>query len=92
MAEDKPVVLVSAKATGPIFDVDNLLRVVEYDPNLWRSTIEADVIALEEHIRAAGPIAMTAVPISASCEAGHLLAPARLDYSSVGSGPSSVGL
>lgn len=52
MAEDKPVVLVRAKGTGQIFDVDNLLRVAEYDPNLWPSTVDRDVPALTEHIRA----------------------------------------
>ena len=52
MAEDKPVVLVRAKGTGPIFDVDNLLRVQEYDPNVWPSTVEKDLVSLEAHIRA----------------------------------------
>lgn len=52
MAEDKPVVLVRAKGTGRIFDVDNLLRVAEYDPNLWPSTVRSDVPVLTDHIRA----------------------------------------
>lgn len=52
MAEDKPVVLVRAKGTGQIFDVDNLLRVAEYDPNLWPSTVSKDVPALTDHIKA----------------------------------------
>jgi hypothetical protein len=52
MAEDKPVVLVRAKGTGQIFDVDNLLRVAEYDPNLWPSTVSADVPSLSDHIKA----------------------------------------
>jgi hypothetical protein len=52
MAEDKPVVLVRAKGTGQIFDVDNLLRVAEYDPNVWPSTVERDVPALTDHIKA----------------------------------------
>lgn len=50
MAEDKPVVLVRARGTGPIFDVDNMLRVEEYNPSLWKSTIEKDVPRLTEHI------------------------------------------
>jgi hypothetical protein len=50
MAEDKPVVLVRAKGTGPIFDVDNMLRVEEYNPSLWKSTVEKDVPRLTEHI------------------------------------------
>lgn len=33
MAQDKPVVLVKASGTGPLFDVDNMLRVFEYNPN-----------------------------------------------------------
>ena len=52
MAEDKPVVLVRAKGTGQIFDVDNLLRVAEYDPNVWPSTVERDVPSLTKHIKA----------------------------------------
>jgi hypothetical protein len=31
---DKPVALVRAKGTGRVFDVDNMLRVVDYNPNL----------------------------------------------------------
>lgn len=52
MAEEKPVVLVRAKGTGPIFDVDNMLRVVEYDPNVWPSTVERDVPVIRDHIKA----------------------------------------
>ncbi len=49
---DKPVALVRAKGTGPIFDVDNMLRVVEYNPNLWKSTVENDVPKITEHVKA----------------------------------------
>jgi len=52
MAEDKPVVLIRAKGTLPIFDVDNMLRVEDYNPNLWSSTIEDDLPKLQEHIKA----------------------------------------
>ena len=52
MAHDKPVALIRAKGTGPVFDVDNMLRVYEYDPNLWASTIERDQPKLKEHIEA----------------------------------------
>lgn len=52
MHVDKPVALVRAKGTGPIFDVDNMLRVEEYNPNLWPSTVERDVPRLASHIRA----------------------------------------
>jgi hypothetical protein len=51
MASEKPTALVRAKGTGAIFDVDNLLRVLDYDPNLWKSTIEADLPRLTNHIR-----------------------------------------
>ncbi|HEX8106363.1 MAG TPA: hypothetical protein VF516_01495 [Kofleriaceae bacterium] len=49
MALEKPVALIKAKGTGPIFDVDGTLRVKEYDPNLWPSTIEADIPNLSAH-------------------------------------------
>ena len=52
MHEDKPVALVRAKGTGPIFDVDNMLRVEDYNPNLWSSTVERDIPRLTEHIKA----------------------------------------
>jgi nucleoside 2-deoxyribosyltransferase len=52
IAEDKPVALIRAKGTAPIFDVDNMLRVFEYDPNLWTSCIEHDRPRLIDHIRA----------------------------------------
>lgn len=52
MAENKPVALIKATGTGPIFDVDNLLRVYEYNSNLWASTIEKDLPAIKEHISA----------------------------------------
>ena len=50
MMADKPVVLVRAKGTGAIFDVDNMLRVEEYNPSLWKSTVEKDVPLLTQHI------------------------------------------
>lgn len=53
MHADLPVVLIRAKGTGSIFDVDSLLRVLEYDPNLWHSTIKTDVENLTKHVRAA---------------------------------------
>lgn len=52
MAHDKPVALIRAKGTGPVFDIDNMLRVVDYDPNLWASTVERDVPRLKAHIEA----------------------------------------
>ena len=53
MAFDKPVALIRAEGTGPIFDVDSMLRVWEYSPNLWRSSLESDIPALTSHIKGA---------------------------------------
>jgi hypothetical protein len=53
MAEDKPVVLIKAEGTGPLFDVDNMLRVFEYNPNLWQTTVEKDMPDLREFIKGA---------------------------------------
>jgi hypothetical protein len=50
--EDKPVALIRARGTPPIFDVDHMMRVFDYDPCLWASTIEHDVPKLMEHIKA----------------------------------------
>jgi hypothetical protein len=50
LAEDKPVALVRAIGTTAIFDVDNLVRVEEYNPCLWPSTVEADIPKIAEHI------------------------------------------
>ena len=51
MAQDKPVVLIKAQGTGPLFDIDNMLRVFEYNPNLWQTTIEKDLHLLREFIK-----------------------------------------
>jgi hypothetical protein len=53
MAEDKPVVLIKAEGTGPLFDIDNMLRVFEYSPNLWQTTIEKDLPLLRDFIKGA---------------------------------------
>lgn len=53
MAEDKPVVLIKAEGTGPLFDIDNMLRVFEYNPNLWQTTIEKDLPHLRDFIKGA---------------------------------------
>lgn len=52
IAENRPVVLVRATGTGRIFDVDHVLRIQEYSPNLWPSTVANDRPLLEAHIRA----------------------------------------
>jgi hypothetical protein len=51
MAFDKPVALIRAYGTPPIFDIDNMLRVYEYSPNLWKSTLESDIPKLCAHIK-----------------------------------------
>ena len=48
-----PTALVRATGTTPIFDVDHMLRVEDYSPNLWPSTVVRDVEKLAEHIKAA---------------------------------------
>jgi hypothetical protein len=53
MAMDKPVVLIKALGTGPLFDIDNMLRVFEYSPNLWQTTIEKDLPLLRDFIKGA---------------------------------------
>lgn len=53
MAEDKPVVLIKAEGTGPLFDVDNMLRVFEYNSNLWQTTIEKDLPNLRDFVKGA---------------------------------------
>lgn len=61
MAFDKPIALIRAKGTPAIFDVDNMLRVYDYDANLWKSTIEKDVPNLSAHIKAAWDTRETAM-------------------------------
>ena len=53
IAEGKPTVLVKAIGTNPIFDVDNLMRVQSYNPNLWPSTVKDDLPNLTAHIEGA---------------------------------------
>lgn len=53
MAADKPVVIIKSSDTGRIFDVDNLLRVYEYSPNLWKSTVDSDLLKITDHINGA---------------------------------------
>lgn len=52
MAHDLPIAIIKSSDTGRIFDVDNMLRVYEYNQNLWKSTIEHDVPNLIEHFKA----------------------------------------
>jgi hypothetical protein len=53
IAKDLPVALIKADGTGPIFDVDNMMRVLSYSPNLWTTTLEKDVPRLTDHIKGA---------------------------------------
>lgn len=50
IAFNKPVCLIRAKGTPAIFDIDHMLRVYDYNPCLWQSTLEIDIPALTEHI------------------------------------------
>lgn len=50
IAFNKPVCLIRAKGTLPIFDIDHMLRVFDYNPCLWPSTLEQDIPGLSEHI------------------------------------------
>jgi hypothetical protein len=53
IALDKPVLLIRAKGTPPIFDVDNMMRVCEYDSRLWKTTIEADIATMTDYVKGA---------------------------------------
>lgn len=48
----KPISILKSKDTGKIFDVDNVLRVYEYNENLWPSTVQRDIPELADHISA----------------------------------------
>ena len=51
LAQSKPCALIRAKGTPPIFDVDHILRVEDYNPSLWRSTVEIDMPKISDHIK-----------------------------------------
>jgi hypothetical protein len=53
IALGKPVIIIKAKGTLGIFDVDSMMRYYEYNANLWKSTLEKDIPKLKEHIEAA---------------------------------------
>ncbi len=52
LSNEKPVALIHAEGTERIFDVDNVLRVFPYSPNLWRTTLDKDVPGLRAHVAA----------------------------------------
>jgi hypothetical protein len=53
IAQRSPTALVKAAGTNPIFDVDHLLRVESYNPNMWPSTVKTDIPKLTAHIEGA---------------------------------------
>ncbi len=53
IAKELPVALIRAEGTGPIFDVDHMLRVFNYTATLWQSSLKKDLPKLADHIKAA---------------------------------------
>jgi len=53
IAKDLPVALIKSEGTGQIFDVDNMMRVLPYSPNLWTMTVEKDIARMTDHIKGA---------------------------------------
>lgn len=53
IAKDLPVALIKAEGTGRIFDVDNMMRVLQYSPNLWPATVKKDIPMMTDHIKGA---------------------------------------
>jgi len=53
IAKELPVALIRAEGTKPIFDVDHMLRVFNYNPALWQSSLKKDLPKLADHIKAA---------------------------------------
>lgn len=53
IALELPVALIKAEGTGSLFDVDNMMRVTSYSPNLWPTTVSTDIPRLTDHIKAA---------------------------------------
>ena len=52
LAHEKPVALIHAEGTQRVFDVDNILRVLAYKKQLWRTTVGQDLPELTAHIKA----------------------------------------
>lgn len=48
----KRVVIIRAQGTKAIFDIDNAIRVLDYDPRLWKSIVDMDVSKLATRISA----------------------------------------
>jgi hypothetical protein len=51
ISEKKPVALIKAAGTSRVFDVENMIRVLEYQATLWKSAIDFDLPRLTDHIR-----------------------------------------
>src|SRR5262249_35076791 len=51
LAHERPVALIRAEGTGRIFDVD-IIRIEDYSPNIWPTTVEQDVPKIADHIKA----------------------------------------
>lgn len=51
LANEKPVALIRARGTDRIFDVD-ILRIEDYDPNIWPTTVTDDISKIADHIKA----------------------------------------
>ncbi len=43
----------STIGTAAIFDVDNMMRVCEYDPRLWKTTIVSDITTMTDNVKGA---------------------------------------
>lgn len=52
IAFKKKVAIIRAKGTPAIFDVNNSIRVLDYSPKLWKSTLDMDIEKLAKHIMA----------------------------------------
>jgi hypothetical protein len=52
LANEKPVALIHAEHTLRVFDVDDILRVLAYKRQLWRTTVARDLPELTAHIKA----------------------------------------
>ena len=50
LANEKPVALIRAKGTERIFDVD-IMRIEDYNPNLWSTTVKGDIDKISDHIK-----------------------------------------
>ncbi len=51
IAQEKPVAIIKSTGTGPLFDVDHMIRVYSYNPCLWGSTVCEDLPNMIEHIK-----------------------------------------